>query len=269
MLVNRLDTIKKYERDISTNWKNASGAILTTCELLAKAKKELSKDEFENLDLPFTKQTKNRLIAIGNDKRLRSHDEAIPPSWGTLYVLTRLDDDKFSKAVSSGDISPAMTRADAYRLVEGKSDATNNPTKDKVVAFVVYARDKDQGAELLDRFEDAITSIDGTYLKETITKSLEASQNMRYKKWHNKATSLAYKYLKSQFNKTKEKKVKEYGKEKFRKIYAEFIEFFDFNSIKSLQTDDESSQILDEMLAIEGGGLDFNYFLNESFGEMA
>jgi len=44
-----------------------------------------------------------KLMAIGRDERItkRAHVTALPPSWGTLYVLTRLDNEQWEKGLGS------------------------------------------------------------------------------------------------------------------------------------------------------------------------
>jgi len=46
-------------------------------------------------DLPFAARTAQRLMAVAADARLANptHVSLLPPSWGTLYELTKLPDD--------------------------------------------------------------------------------------------------------------------------------------------------------------------------------
>ena len=43
-------------------------------------------------------------MAVGRDERIRkrSHVNALPPSWGTLYVLSKLDDEQWEKGLADG-----------------------------------------------------------------------------------------------------------------------------------------------------------------------
>src|SRR5580765_599508 len=93
---------------------------------LIDAKKELEHGEFiamiEN-DLPFTRQTANRLMAIARNRRLANvaHGLRLPPHWRTLYELTRLDDDTFERLLNDGIIRPEMERSEignALRLTD-------------------------------------------------------------------------------------------------------------------------------------------------------
>jgi hypothetical protein len=58
--------------------------------------------------LPFSTQTARKLMAIGADRRLSkgAHVRDLPPSWGTLYELTKLDDETWGIAEERGLIRP-------------------------------------------------------------------------------------------------------------------------------------------------------------------
>jgi hypothetical protein len=51
-------------------------------------------------DLPFNRHTAHKLMQIAGDKRLTnvSQGKHLPPSWTTLYELTKLDDDTHTPA---------------------------------------------------------------------------------------------------------------------------------------------------------------------------
>ena len=57
-------------------------------------------------ELPFGEATARRLMIIADDKRLsnRAQGHALPPSWRTLYELTKLDDETW------GSLSPKVMR---------------------------------------------------------------------------------------------------------------------------------------------------------------
>jgi hypothetical protein len=96
----------------------ASGAIAACIQIgreLIAAKRELAHGEFQKMverDLPFGPRTARRLMAIARDDRLTNPNimPALPPSWRTLYELTRLDIDHFDDLLSRGVIHPVMQR---------------------------------------------------------------------------------------------------------------------------------------------------------------
>jgi hypothetical protein len=88
--------------------------------MLIEAKRQLDYGDFTTMiesDLPFGERTAQRLMAIAEDQRLPTHVSVLPPSWGTLYELTRLPDEAFERAISEGRINPDMERADVQRLL--------------------------------------------------------------------------------------------------------------------------------------------------------
>jgi hypothetical protein len=56
-------------------------------------------------------------MQIAGDKRLTnvSPGKHLPPSWTTLYELTKLDDDTLERKLRDGTIYPGMRRKDVAR----------------------------------------------------------------------------------------------------------------------------------------------------------
>jgi len=102
---------------IAACWQASVHAIIEVGRLLTAAKDALPHGAFEAMieaDLPFSSSTARRLMAIGDDPRLsnRAHVHVLPPSWGTLYELTKLSDEEFERARTGGIIRPDMMRRD-------------------------------------------------------------------------------------------------------------------------------------------------------------
>lgn len=102
---------------ITEAWGKTLAGVFETASLLLEAKSALAHGEFQAMvesDLPFGPRTARRLMAIGRDKRLteRTHTSVLPPSWMTLYELTRLDDADFDAAIADGTIRPDMGQKD-------------------------------------------------------------------------------------------------------------------------------------------------------------
>ena len=66
-----------------------------------------------------------RLMAVARDERLSNgaHVHHLPPSWGTLYELTKLDDDGFAQALGDGTIRPDMQRRDIAQKTKKRARA--------------------------------------------------------------------------------------------------------------------------------------------------
>ena len=110
-----------WKFQIKTAWKEATEAFLQVGNLLIQSESELDHGEFLEMienDLPFSSRTSQMLMVIANDKRLSNtnHGSYLPPSWRTLYELTKLDDVSFKKSIRDGTIHPDMLRKEATRL---------------------------------------------------------------------------------------------------------------------------------------------------------
>ena len=108
-------------------WGKAAPAVLETGRLLLEASKALKHGEFERMcreKLPFGSRHARRLMAIGADERLRTHVSVLPPACGTLYELTRLDDEQFQANLKNGTIRPDMERKDVAAAVKKTVRAT-------------------------------------------------------------------------------------------------------------------------------------------------
>src|SRR5260370_37375543 len=88
---------------IRAAWQSSINGIIECGQLLIAAKAELGHGEFEVMienELPFTPSTARRLMIVAEDERIRAHVHVLPPSWGTLYELTKLDDNEFAAAIT-------------------------------------------------------------------------------------------------------------------------------------------------------------------------
>jgi hypothetical protein len=84
---------KSWATKIRAAWQNPLATIFEVGDLLVAAKAELPSGQFEKMrnELPFGERTEERLMAIARDKRLRqaTHGSLLPPSWRTVFELTR------------------------------------------------------------------------------------------------------------------------------------------------------------------------------------
>lgn len=100
---------------ISGVWQQSVEAIIETGRLLTEAKASLPHGEFGTMieaELPFGARTAQMLMAIAADPRLTNRNTVshLPPSWGSLYELTKLDDQTFKEKIEDGTIRPDMER---------------------------------------------------------------------------------------------------------------------------------------------------------------
>lgn len=100
---------------ITATWRQSVEAIIETGRLLAEAKAALPHGAFQAMiesSLPFKASTARRLMIVGADERIlnRAHVHVLPPHWGTLYEITKLDAGTFEAKVADGTINPNMER---------------------------------------------------------------------------------------------------------------------------------------------------------------
>lgn len=278
--VNTTDTIAKFERDIAKNWNLAKNNILTTCRLLAEAKETLSDNQFKDMKLPWrkegqvrqTRQTTNRLVAIGKDVKLQKFDDLLPPSWGTLYELTKINEEDFARFVEEGKVSPSMTRADAVILVKGKpEEEKENPKEGKVVAFTVYASDDEQAQVLLETYEASLNpqNVEGVYVEESVIERLIKVQEREAVRMETNAYKLAYAYVKGYWEKLldKEKPKGKNAVEKLKKANGELLEFFESHKKSSISKYDDRESVMNTVLGVIGGEVDMNTFYQIAYSE--
>jgi N6-adenosine-specific RNA methylase IME4 len=108
---------------ITARWRDTVDGIIDTALLIVAAKEALPHGEFGKMieaGLPFSASTARRLMAIAMDPRIsnRAHVHVLPPHWGTLYEITKLDDAQFEARVADGSIRPDMERRDIATAVK-------------------------------------------------------------------------------------------------------------------------------------------------------
>lgn len=116
-------TVDDWAGRIAACWQQSVQAIFDTGRLITEAKASLEHGDFLALvqeRLPFGPRTAQRLMAVAADPRLTNttHGSHLPPSWRTLYELTRLDDDQFQAKIADGTIRPEMDRKDIWTAIK-------------------------------------------------------------------------------------------------------------------------------------------------------
>ena len=115
-----ITTVGHYATKIRVRWQESVEAIIDVGRYLIEAKEALPRGEFGQLcgQLPLTARTAQMLMKVADNPRLTNpnHGSLLPPSWRTLYELTKLDDDSWGRAVERGAINPEMAREDVIKL---------------------------------------------------------------------------------------------------------------------------------------------------------
>lgn len=102
---NRTDSV--FADQITAAWNKTRDGILEAGRLLIEAKAALPHGAFTAMvenGLPFTARTAQILMKVAGDQRLTNtiHGSLLPPSWRTLYDLTKLDDGAWAQAIERG-----------------------------------------------------------------------------------------------------------------------------------------------------------------------
>lgn len=113
-------TPNEWADAISTEWRKTVEGILGAARLLKEALDEIPHGErgaFYGL-LPFGESTAKRLRLIAEDKRIsnRAHVHDLPGNWGTLYELSKLDDNQWALAEEGGLIRADLERKEIGRF---------------------------------------------------------------------------------------------------------------------------------------------------------
>lgn len=131
-----------YARWINCEWGKSVTAIVDVGKALAQAKRLCEHGEFLRLfkghdnavsePVPFSERTAERLMSIAMHPVISNptHVSDLPQSWGTLYELTKLDDEQIVAGIKAGEITPDMTRAQASAL---RADPVQKPARELCV----------------------------------------------------------------------------------------------------------------------------------------
>jgi hypothetical protein len=119
---------KIWADKINAAWQASVEGIFRVGQVLIDAKEALPQRDFEKLinhQLRFDGSTARRLIIVAEDARLSAQAHRLPPSWSTLYEMTKLTDDEFEQALTEGAITKQTQRAEVKRLRAPKPTVTD------------------------------------------------------------------------------------------------------------------------------------------------
>jgi hypothetical protein len=105
---------QEWERLIQSAWQKDTTRILEVGKLLTQAREQLSPETFEVLRLPFKRRMAQMLMKIAANPVLAdpANRGSLPPSWRTLYELTKLSHRELVEAIENGTVHPDMERKD-------------------------------------------------------------------------------------------------------------------------------------------------------------
>jgi hypothetical protein len=138
-------------------WQKCAESIIETGRLLNAAKDELEHGSFLEMvrsKLPFGPDTAERLMAIARHPVLSdsAHAPILPPSWMTLYELTKLDaklgKGTLRRKIKGGQVFPQMERKDVIEMMR-----TTNEEAERLERKAARETEKAKKQEELSRWQ--------------------------------------------------------------------------------------------------------------------
>jgi hypothetical protein len=124
---NKPQTIEEWRDYISEPWQSAVESIVETGRRLIEAKENIGHGGwvkiFEDKKL-FSAKTAQRLMAIAQHPILANgaHVYHLPPSWGTLYELSRIPEQALLTWIQDGKVHSELTRSEAEALLQQEKE---------------------------------------------------------------------------------------------------------------------------------------------------
>lgn len=136
---------------INAEWRKSVEGIVGVGRQLIAAKEACEHGEFLRLfkghaeavsdPVPFTESTGRMLMAVASNEVISDREfvHDLPQSWGTLYELTKLDDEQIVAGIKAGEITAEMTRAQASALRVEPSVQVDQPPHEEMADAVEQA----------------------------------------------------------------------------------------------------------------------------------
>ena len=150
-----------HARLIKEAWQKGVGSIIETGKRLIEAKAELIHGVWLDMirdDLPFSSGTASRLMKIAEHEVVSNvaHVPHLPPSWGTLYELTKLPDRVLIRGLENGTINPQIERSEVRAMLPISLTVRTPPPIDEFMIKVKRRLEKVPSEKLLQEIEQLI-----------------------------------------------------------------------------------------------------------------
>jgi hypothetical protein len=136
---------------IHGEWRKSIEGILGVGRKLIEAKAECEHGEFLRLfkghenavsdPVPFGEDAAEQVMKVAKNAVLSNSEfvRNLPQSWGTLYELTKLDDETLIAGIKAGEITPETTRAQAAALHADPVEKPEKPPHEEMASAVKNA----------------------------------------------------------------------------------------------------------------------------------
>lgn len=140
-----------WAQRINAEWRKSVEGIRNVGRQLIAAKESCEHGEFLRLfkghenavsvPVPFCISSADKLMAVASCVAFSNSELVpnLPQSWGTLYELTKLDDEQIVAGIKSGEITPDMTRAEAAALRADPVEKPEQPPHEEMAEAVKNA----------------------------------------------------------------------------------------------------------------------------------
>jgi hypothetical protein len=149
----------EFVEEIRSAYAGTVEGIIRAGKLILQARESMDHGAFAAMcreELPFSRQTAYKLMSIAQDHRFVAHVRQLPPAWGTLYELTKVDDDEFYQAAQDGTIRPEMRRTDVRGLIDGWKSRRGLSERVAGVLLTVKGWDKADVQRLVDELQEVL-----------------------------------------------------------------------------------------------------------------
>jgi hypothetical protein len=123
-------TRAEYAAQIGGEWRRGVLSIIEVGRLLNKAQQTLDEDDFHAMvadDLPFPRSTTSMLRKVATRFGGVLYTEKLPPSWMTLYLLTRLPPVEFDRRLADGSINSAVAQRQVRGWIQDAAGSRKQP----------------------------------------------------------------------------------------------------------------------------------------------
>lgn len=129
--------------EITGAWRQTIDSLLSTANLLLMYSQQSNWRQIREqlqTDGIMSASVISMMLGIARDPRLQKPDvkKLLPPSYNTLYLLTKLDDDVIDAKIKDAALTPSLTVNDV-RLWSSRarqSKASSTPQKEKIVLIL-------------------------------------------------------------------------------------------------------------------------------------
>ena len=169
--------VDNYLISITSAWNKAAMSIIEVGRQLNEAQNDLNKIEFRQLKRELEDQrimsnstiTKLRMIANNVVLTREENQKYLPPSYETLYLLTRVEDDELEKAFVNQQISTETQRSNISEIFGSQKTSSQQVNSKPKISISIPDSLSQQDFMLLKKLLNQIQKISGIKITNPIS----------------------------------------------------------------------------------------------------